>query len=374
MKSTISQITEQLSARLLQGSFGCPGEPFLTVKMLAEVCCVSTDSAFRIMRSLAERHLIRLHGKHYYITTGYVPPKTPYGEKLAKSRRNSFGMIVNRIDSPFFSAIVRELSTAVSEIGYSLYVMCGSNAPEQEARMMDELLELGVCGIFTNPGIAPEMKDIYRICPLPVVSIGRDLHLPNCDTVLVDNENAGKQVADHLLDCGCEAFSYVGLSRYLHEDPRLKGYAGQLRKRGYALPEDRILAAESDKNGIGDIESVSGQLDMVLRSLPAGKKLGIFCYHDLLAVSVLQRVRHCSHHSARSYNIPQDVSVVGFDDLPVAQTITPALTTVHYPYHTIVQQSLAVMLDYLQNPEHKTNSHIVPSALFIRASTNALCP
>lgn len=230
-------------------------------------------------------------------------------------------------------------------------------------------MNLGVYGIFTNSGISPDLKAVYSSCPLPIVSIGRDLGLTNCDNVLVDNEYAGRQVADHLMSCGCRTFAYVGLSRYLHEDQRLHGYIDQLNKYAYSLADNYILTAEHNINGRGDTESIAGQLDMILSELPVGEKLGIFCYHDLLAVAVLQRVRHYSYRAARPYLIPDDVAIVGFDDLPVAETITPALTTVHYRYNSIVSQSLTVMMDYIWNPEHIPRTHIVPSSLFIREST-----
>jgi len=369
MRSKIPHLIQQLSDSLKNGSFGKSGEYFLSVKMLATEYDVSTESAFKIMNALAKQRLIRLKGKHYYITTGHVLPQTPYGTLLAASRRKSFGMIVNRIESPFFSAIIRELSIAAEEIGYFLHVLCNDNTPEREARMIDELLELGVCGIFTNAGISPEIRNIYSTCPLPLVSIGRNLGLANSDTVLVDNENAGKQVADHLLNCGCRYFAYVGLTKYLHEDPRLRGYTEHLRNNGIHIEEDHILSAEHNKDGKGDIESVASQLDKILHRLPVGEKLGIFCYHDLLAVAVMQRVRHYSHRSARSYHIPVDVAVVGFDDLPIAETITPSLTTIHYRYRSIVEQSLSMMMDYVQNSEHIPKSYIIPSSLFIRDST-----
>ncbi len=369
MKQKIPFITEQLAERLRKGEYGQAGDKFISVKTLAEQCGISINSAFKIISTLTEMRLIRLHGKHYYITTGYVSPQTPYGILLASSRRKSFGMIVNRIESPFFSAIVKELSSAAADRGYSLYVLCNNNDLEREVQMIDELINLGVCGIFTNSGISPELKAVYSICPLPVVSIGRDLSLANCDNVLVDNAYAGKQVADHLMSCGCKTFAYAGLSRYLHEDPRFRGYTDQLYRYGFTLEEDHILTAEHNINGRGDTESISGQLDKVLRKLPLGEKLGIFCYHDLLAVAVLQRVRHYSHRSNRTYTIPDDVAIVGFDDLPVAETITPTLTTVHYRYNSIVNQSLRVMLDYVHNPKHTPGVHIVPSSLFIREST-----
>lgn len=369
MNSKIPQIIQDISAGLRNGTLGTSGEYFMSVKTLASQYSVSTESAFRIINSLAKQQLIRLKGKHYYITTGYIRPQTPYGNLLTPSRRKCFGMITNRIESPFFSAVIRELSSVAEESGYSLYVLCNDNSPERERRMIDELLELGVCGIFTNACISPETKNIYSTCPLPLVSINRDLNLDNCDTVLIDNKNAAKQAANHLLNCGCSNFAYVGFSDYLHEDPRLSGYIDYLRENGICLAENHILSVEYSKNDKGYTESIVGKIDNILRNLPKGEKLGVFCYHDLLAVAVIQRVRHYSHNSARSFNIPDDVAIVGFDDLPIAETFTPTLTTIHYRYRSIAEQSFHVMMDYIKNPEHIPKSYIIPSYLYIRDST-----
>lgn len=123
MNLKVPLITEQIALRLHQGEFGRSGELFISVKALAAECSVSVDSAFQIMKTLAERRLIRLHGKRYYITTGYVPVQTSYGKLLASSRCKSTGMIVNRIESPFFSLITKELSRAAAYSGYSFYAL-----------------------------------------------------------------------------------------------------------------------------------------------------------------------------------------------------------------------------------------------------------
>jgi len=362
-------LTEQIAENLKNGSYGTAGSLFLTVRALSSAYQISMESACKIMAALQEKHLIRLCGKHYYITNGYVPPDSPYGIQLARTRQPLLALIVNRLESPFFSALAKRMSLTAERYGYTLLIVCGNNQPQREAELIDSMITLGVCGIFTNPSIAPEARDIYANCPLPVIFIGRESGLPNCDTVLVDNISAGKQAAIHLLQIGCSDFAYVGIPQYLKEDPRLRGYAEQLHQCGFRLPDSHILAAADLPDSRVDIDSISGQLKNCLRNLPIGKKLGIFCYHDLLAAAVLQRVKHISHRSQRPYLVPEDVAIVGFDDLPISTAITPALTTVTYRYDAIVKQSFSIMEDYLTNPDHLPQSYEIKSALVIREST-----
>ena len=369
MHNRLRLLTEQLATDLKQGKYGPAGNPFLTVRALSAAHQISFDSACKIMNALQEKHLIRLCGKHYYITSGYVPPDSPYGVQLARTRQPLLALIVNRLESPFFSALAKRMSVTAERYGYTLLIVCSSNQARREAELLDNMLSLGVCGIFTNPSIAAEVREVYAHCPLPVVSIGRDLALPNCDTVLVDNASAGRQAADHLMEIGCEVFAYIGIPQYLKEDPRLRGYSEQLRQNGRVLSDDHILAAGDLPDSRIDIDSISGQLKTCLRNLPIGKKLGIFCYHDLLAAAVLQRIKHISHRSKCQFLIPQDVAIVGFDDLPIASAITPALTTVAYRYDAIVEQSFSIMADYLNHPDHLPGAYEINSALVIREST-----
>ena len=369
MHSRLRQLTEQFAKDIKLGKYGTVGDRFLTVRELTSSHQISTDSACKIMAALQELQLIFLYGKHYYIMGGYAASHTPLGTALAKTRQPLLALIVNRLDSPFFAALAKRLSEAAMQYGYTLLTVCGNNQTQYEAKLMDQLISLGVCGIFTNPSIEPEVRRVYARSPLPVIAIGRDISLFNCDTVLVDNISAGRQAADHLMEIGCEQFAYVGIPQYLNEDPRLRGYADQLKASGKLLPESHILAAKDLPDGRIDIDSISGSLKNCLRDLPKGKKLGIFCYHDLLAAAVLQRVKYISYRSDRTYLIPQDVAIVGFDDLPIASAITPSLTTITYRYEAIVSQAMTIMMDYINNSNHVPQIYEINSALVIREST-----
>lgn len=369
MYSKLQHIIEEYAENIKLGIYGKPGSYFLTARELATKKHISSESACKLLSSLQAQHLIRLYNKRYYITNGYVSPDTPYGTQLAGTRRRSLAFVVNRIDSPFFAELSKLMSNLAAQNGYTLLVVCSNNHADRESQLIDELISLGVSGIFTNPSIAPEIRELYANCPLPVVSIGRDLQLSNCDTVLVDNASAGRQAADHLMDIGCDVFAYVGLAQYLNEDPRFRGYQDQLRDNHIRLHDRHVFALEYLHDNRIDISSVSGQLYDLLKYIQDGKKLGIFCYQDLLAVAILQRIKHISHRSKHPFLIPQDVAIIGFDDLPIASAITPALTTVTYQYVALVEKAFELMLDYISNPSHIPDTYEINSALVIRESS-----
>lgn len=364
----IIEITERLADELRSGRFGEPGERFLTIRRLAEAYDISLSSACRIFSELSERQLICLDGKNYYLTTGYVPRETPYGCILARSRRRMLGMIENNINTPYFSALAQELSDVAAKAGYRLILASSGGNIRREAEILRDFRELGVCGVFTCPSIAPGLTDIYSIYPLPVVSLGRDLELSNCDTVLVDNFNSGAQAAKHLYEIGCRRFAYVGLKSFIDEDPRVRGFCSRLNALGYSDEDISIMTAAAMGEGI-DINTISGELYRLLHELPEGMKVGIFCYHDLLAVETLHLIKHRESVNSRHLMVPNDIAIIGFDDLPISALVTPSLTTVSYRFASIAQKSLEIMLDYIGNPAHVTGKYLVPSSLTVREST-----
>lgn len=368
LSERIGGILESIAGDLTAGRFGCPGERFMTVRELAARYGVSLFSANRIFAELSDRRLICLDGKSYFITTGYVRRGTPYGERLAATRRRMFGMIEHNINTPYFSALAQELCSAAADKGYRLMLAGSGGDISREAEILRDFVELGACGVFTCPSISPGLSGIYSVYPLPVVSVGRDLGLPNCDTVLVDNYSSGAKAAKYLSGIGCERFAYIGLKDYIGEDPRVRGFCEKLASLGYADERVSVLTVGMTDDGV-DIGSIAGGLRGLLRGLPEGVKLGIFCYHDLLAVETLQLIKHRDSVNPRRLTIPEDVAVIGFDDLPVASLVTPPLSTISYRFASIAERSLEIMLDYIGDPEHRTGKYFVASSLTVREST-----
>ena len=366
--SKIIPLAEAIAADIQTGGFGIAGERFLTTRDLAKRFSISLESACNVMNTLSEKRLIRLYGKNYYLTHGYVLPTTPLGALLRESRRPFLGMLVKNIDNPFFSSLAKELSETAHQNGYQLLVASGEST-KRETEMLEEFLSLGVSGVFTCPGSEATPNDSYATYPLPLVSLGRELPFQNCDNVLVDNYSAGVQVAKHLLSIGCKTFAYVGLRNFVKKDPRLQGFIDRLGKEGISLPAEHIITAGKREDGSIDVDSMSGSFNQLLHRLNAGEKIGLFCYHDLLAIEAVRLIKRHNKISAARLMIPDDISIVGFDDLPIASMVTPPITTISYRYATIAEKSMEIMRDYIQNASHKTARHEVKSSLIVRDST-----
>ena len=368
MNQKLRMLTAQIAEEIRNGIYGPPGEPFVSVRALAAEHHISQESACKLLTALQKQYLIRLCGKHYYLSNGFVPPSSPYGTLLANTRKPLLAYICNRLDSPFFSKLAKLLSSTASAHGYTLLTV-SSNQFQHDGALVDEMLSLGVCGIIANPSITPQAHEVYKNCPLPLLTIGRDLSLDNADAVSVDNITAGKQAAEHLIEIGCSEFAYVGLEHFLDADPRLQGFREHLRACGMSLPEDRMIAIDEQRVDIESSHHTLGQFHACLKNLPKGKKLGIFCYHDILAEEVIQKIKQTNHLQNRNYRIPDDIAIIGFDDLPIASSITPKLSTIGYRYDVVAKLAIHIIADYITNPEHVCEKHEVHFNLVIRDSS-----
>ena len=104
MKETRADfITGQLSRDILDGKYGASGACFRTIRDLSDEYGASPENMCRVMNNLCDRHLIRLHGKRYYVVTGYAGPDTPYGEQLSKNRKKILGLILHSITNQYFA-------------------------------------------------------------------------------------------------------------------------------------------------------------------------------------------------------------------------------------------------------------------------------
>ena len=198
------------------------------------------------------------------------------------------------------------------------------------------MLEMGLSGVFFFPHMRFKNQKIFENFPLPLVAIGRQInHFTRC-TVTVNNYSVGKLAARHLISCGYREFLYIGHSQSRPMvDQRMKGFADTLRQEGIPLaPENRWVV---------DDENLSDSMDEMLdrlRHLPG--PTGVFCYHDLIAVALLQT---CLRHGI---SVPDKLGIIGCDDLPITTATTPTLSTIHYPYARISQMAVDMMLSELE--------------------------
>lgn len=338
-----------LEQELLDGRFGKPGDPFMTTRDLAESRGVSIVTAQRIMVELREKGLIELRGKRHYLS---------YEDEaqVRKDRAHIIGLMIPNLKNEYHGAMAKAIKTLAAKKGYSVVVMDTGYSREQERKAMELFLHFGVAGVLSCP--SPTLTDIelYRECPVPCVLLSHSMEGSRRSSVQVNSFPVAQKVARHLVEQGYRDFLYLGTKTMrLLDDDRYMGFRMGLQKEGFMLEDSNVIQMTQNYRASDQL------LADFLKEHTS--PLGVFCYHDLIAAELY---RVCYQIGRR---IPEDVGIIGFDDLPIATSVFPLLTTVRYRMVSMAEIALQQLLLEIDTGEHKYDNYYVEPNLIVREST-----
>ncbi len=287
----------------------------------------------------------------------YQPNRT--AQRLRAKQSKVLGLIISDIQNPFFTAVVRGIEDVAHQAGYSL-VLCNSDEdPDKEKLYINVMRAEAVAGVILASAseAKPHASDLLAQ-NIPVVAIDRQIKSRRIDSVLAANEQGACDAVTHLINLGHTCIGYVGLP--LTRTPgieRLKGYERALREHKLPVVRARIRIANAKQLGGHD-----SALDLLVQQ-PCITAL--FVANNLMTLGALNAIRE------RGLEIPRDISVVGFDDVPWATLLQPPLTTIAQPTYELGQKAAARLLERLKNPEQPVVHTHLGTTLIVRGSTSA---
>lgn len=367
----IDELFHTIQERITSGEYGISGSRFITAREFAKQFQCSSRDVMKVYERLKSEGLLRSLGGTYYICNGFCKIETPLQKALNRKQKPILGVLLNNINNPFFSSITKSLLTVAHANQMQLIISDGGGVWQREREIMDMFLDLGCCGVFNCTKPTFRQQQYFSRYPLPIVSVAEELNLTNSDVVSVDNFNAGKQAANHLMACKCRSYYYLGLDDSIDSDQRFEGYYCRLTEQGRELPGDHI-GIISNVGGAVNAVNVKSFVTSILNKASLNREslpIGIFCHHDILAVEALRAAKHHTFGKADKLTVPQDIMIVGFDNLPITQEVSPAITTVAYLYSDIARISFDIMTDYRTNPKHRPQQYKISSSLVIRGTT-----
>lgn len=288
---------------------------------------------------------------------GYQPNRL--ARSLRSGKTNTIGMIVPDSANSFFAEVARGIEDTSFEHGYSL-ILCNSDSDlEKEAFYTNVLVEKQVDGIlFVAAGVSTERILELQQKQIPVVVVDREIPGVEVDTVLTDNQRGGWLVTRHLIDLGHQCIGLItGPSDLTLSAYRVTGYRQALAESG--LSEDEELVVRGD---FGFESGYQSTRRLLSRSRPP---TAIFACNDLMAVGALRAAVQ------EGRRVPQDLSVVGYDDIPLASYTNPPLTTVAQPNYAMGVQAATMLLDQLQDPSSAPRRITLAVELQVRDSAAA---
>lgn len=257
-------------------------------------------------------------------------------QSLAKGKSMTIGVLTQVIGSPFYDTIAQGVISALQGTGYSPIFVDGQWTRDSESDALHALIGRRVDGMVVTSGQIDEAS-IREICgAVPTVHVARKLTDQQSHCIYVDNVDAGYRAVQHLTQSGHKDIAIVcGLSHHQDAIDRLDGYKKALDEAG--IPFDQALVYEGDFLPETGARAVD---ELFSRNKPF---TAIFACNDMMAFGVRLGLHR------RGIRVPEDVSIVGFDDQAEAAYMTPPLTTVRQPAAEMGHHAAKAVLRLIEN-------------------------
>ncbi len=289
---------------------------------------------------------------------GYVA--NAHARALIKSTSGTVGVILHDISDPYFAEIVKGIQEVADESGRLVLICSSQRDPDREIAYIEMLRGQRVDGVIITSGY---VEDDDFVTALHEQARGLRLqgsilvlcgHYPvRSPAVVPDNAGGAFGVTAHLLQLGHRRIAHLsGPPRFSTTEDRQRGYEGALAS--YGIPADPGLVVGGDFSRDGAYASCARLVDSGIDFS------AIFAANDIMAIGALAALRD------RGLRVPDDVSVVGFDDLPISRDLSPPLTTVAVPMADIGRRAMGLIVN---PPSHTWVVHLATQVV-IRASTS----
>jgi DNA-binding LacI/PurR family transcriptional regulator len=328
----------------------------VTMQDIARESAVSQSTVSRVLNDTATSVPIAAETRERVLEAadrlGYRP--NPLARGLRGARTMLLGVIIREISDPFFATAVEAVSVRARERGYNV-VLGSAHSEAHEAIELHAVLETRHCdGIIVLGDMRdqPRLLDDLAASRVPVVALWTGSAIPGIDTVNVDNRAGVAMGIDHLHALGHRRIGFIGESPHGDVLEREAAFVQRLTELGVAVDKELIVPAVTDPGAGAD----------AFRRLFSSPQppTAVVTATDNLAIGVL--------HAAYGLRlaIPEQVSVVGFDDIPLAAFAAPPLTTVHNPVSEMANLAVDLAID---RPSPEPVDHLLSPSLTVRATT-----
>jgi DNA-binding LacI/PurR family transcriptional regulator len=290
---------------------------------------------------------------------GYRPSRVARRLRLESGRANLVGLIIPDMQNPFFAEIARGVEDVAQKRGYAVFVGNSDEDAAKEQQYLDVMQAESVDGIIVPPS-SEDDRAIPAVAAsgLPVVCVDRRLTHSAVDTVVVDNVRGASDAVEHLIRLGHRRIAFIGgLPQLSTSRERLKGYRQALEASGIGF--DPALVRQ------GDSRLSSGRaLTRELIELPAPPS-ALLVGNNLMTLGAIEMI----HRLGR--RVPDDVALVGYDDMPWALAFNPPLTAVRQPGYELGQRAMELLLQRIEMPERSPSLITLQPTLIVRQSCGA---
>jgi LacI family transcriptional regulator len=277
---------------------------------------------------------------------------------LRLQRTSTLGLLLPDMQNPYFAEVTRGIEAVAFENDYTVILCHSDYSAERELQYIDTLRMQRVAGVIWIP--ATDRVDVYEKLvsyALPTVLVDRYVSGQNAPAVVIDNFRGGYIATEHLIELGHRRIAAIVRPVELsHSQGRLQGYMAALREHGLEINPGLIAP------GGYYLENGRRAFQQLMNSQP--RPTALFAYNDIMAIGAL---RAAHQHGLR---VPEDFSIVGFDDIPEADFTCPALTTIRQAKYDMGRRGAELLLRMIEgNGLPVAEAPLLVPRLIVREST-----
>lgn len=288
---------------------------------------------------------------------------------LKRKRTDTIGLVLGDIANPFAAELARSIRDITTQRGYNLFSCISEHNAKEDVAAFESLADHQVDGIIVatrSNRIGDKYLHEMIERGISIVCIGRDFHDENADLVTADALNGGFQATQHLIELGHKNIAFIGATLSTGANlKRMQGYLKALKVNNLPVDE-RLITGNSEVSDDApgySTEKVGYEAMKRLLVLP-NRPTAVFARNDFTAIGAINAIKESG------LRIPKDISIVGFDDIPMAMHIFPTLTTVRQPTHRQGSLAAEFLLRRIEtNEQVERQEKILECELIVRDST-----
>lgn len=309
----------------------------MTIKRIAKLANVSSATVSKVMNGKDENISEPTRQRILKIIEeeGYIPNGVAKSLKVRKTK--TIGIILPDVMNLFYSELVRGGEDMAEANGYSIIICNTDNKIEKELKYLQILQEKMVDGIVMT-ATESSGENTFERFKTPLVLVDRDIDFGNkVGRIVVDNMEPAYEATKHLIAKGCKKIALISsVNSNKPSVHRYKGYEKALLEAGQAIDENLIYL---------DKFSIESGYEGTMKVLHDPQVDGIFCGNDLIAIGAIKAIKE------KGKRIPEDIKIVGFDDIAISQYINPPLTTIKQPIYQMGREAVDMLVDIIEARE-----------------------
>ena len=283
---------------------------------------------------------------------GYVPNASARTLKQKTSR--AIGVVVSDLGNQFYGRLAGAIEQTLREANYQMVLLGDNSETAEELEGVRTFLAMRAPGVIITP-VGDEASELLARHGVVVVEVDRRLSRVPCDAVVIDNERGGREATEHLLAAGHRRIALlVAATNWTSDAGRLAGYRQAYDAVGIPVDERLIVRVEFHDS---DAEA------RIARLLEDERPTAIFAANNLLAEQAWRTVRRLG------LRLPEDISLVGFDDVPWMEMVSPGLTVVAQPTEELGRCAARLLLRRIEDPARAPAVERLEPTLVVRGST-----